>query len=65
MESVKDLVAVIRLRGELLTAEGLRVDVAVDGTRKAYGRIDYRVSTLAREACVSVASGRVEPEGKA
>ena len=46
MESVKDLVAVIRLRGELPTAEGLRVDVAVDGTRKAYGRIDYRVSTL-------------------
>lgn len=65
MESAKDLVAVIRLRDELPTAEGLRVDVAVDATREAYGRIDYRVSTLAREACVLVASGRVELEGNA
>jgi hypothetical protein len=64
MESVRDLVAVIRLQGQLPTAEGLRIDVAVDGTRKAYGRTDYRVSTLAGEACVSVANHCVELESK-
>jgi hypothetical protein len=64
MENVKDLAAVIKLQGQLPTAEVLRVDVAVDRTRKAYGRIDYRVSTLAGEARGSVVSDRVELESK-
>ncbi len=65
MDSVKDLAAVIGLQGRLRTAEGLRVDVLVDDARKAYGRIDYRVSPLAGEGCAWVASDRVELESKA
>jgi hypothetical protein len=65
MDSVKDLVAVIGLHGWLRTAEGLGVNVTVDDARKAYGRIDYRVSPLAGEGCMRVASARVELESRA
>ena len=59
MKSVKDPAAVIGLQGQLRTVEGLRVDVGVGDARKAYRRIDYRLSP------VWVASDRVELESKA
>ena len=65
MDSVKDLGAVIGLHGWHRSAAGLRVDVTVDDARKAYGWIDYRVSPLASEGCMRVASARVELESKA
>jgi hypothetical protein len=65
MDSVKDLGAVIGLYGRHRSAAGLRVDVTLDDARKAYGRIDYRVSPLGGEGCVWVASDRVELESKA
>jgi hypothetical protein len=63
MDSVKDLAAVIGLHARLRTAEGLLVDVTVDNAHN--GRIDYRISPLASEGCVWVASDHVELESEA
>ena len=65
MKSVKDLAAVIGLQGQLRTAEGSRVDVGVGDARKAYPRIDYRITPLAGEGAAGVTSRRAELESKA
>jgi hypothetical protein len=60
MNSVKDLAAVIGLHGRLRKAEGLRVDVTEDDARKAYGRVDYRVTLLSGEGGAGVTSRHPE-----
>jgi hypothetical protein len=56
MKSVKDPAAVIGLQGQLRTAEGPRVDVGVGDARKAYPRIDYRITPLAGEGVAGATS---------
>ena len=60
MISVKDLAAAIGLHGRLRKAAGRRVDVAVDDVRKAYGRINYRVTLLSGEGGAGVTSRYLE-----
>jgi hypothetical protein len=60
MNSIKDLAAVIGFQGRPRKAEGIRVDVAVDDARKAYGQIDYRVALLSGEGVPGATSRYTE-----
>ena len=65
MKSLKEPVRVIDRHGRVRTAEELCIAVLVDDARRAYGRIDYHVSSLAGEGAALVTSHRVELEGNA